>query len=466
VRNERGEWQDYSGLNPASHRPPQPPGPIGQDPHKEAAQRTHRQVGHTLRRFTWANAWQQLAAVAAEILGPESFGLGVGYGLARSAGQSVLSLFALQKMFVLADVYDLLHGNKSGALRLSPLAAMPGLGALYGATLFLSRFELFGFGLPELEEAHRQRQALLDELTAIFRDPPAFFARLGTAIKQDAIERWRRYQRLLKEPGLRAQFEAGEILGEVLFETAILLLTVLDGVGVAIKLAKEAPELLRVLRTLSAASREGELAGGVGAGRTAAPLEQEAELAQNAPKSVSPGPEPRSATRDKGWESKPGPAADEIPAATRANRSTWRTEPSGERGGEPIGEPTINEPNQPARKKRAIAIENDSARILANKGYNVVQNPKVPGVEKNPDYLIEGNVFDCYAPEEGTPAENIVKAMNRKVGEKQADRIVLNLRDSDVTRYQLRDALNAGAHPDLKEVIVIDQNRNVIRFYP
>jgi hypothetical protein len=160
-----------------------------------------------------------------------------------------------------------------------------------------------------------------------------------------------------------------------------------------------------------------------------------------------------------------GSGSQEEPPPTPDNRK-WRTEPTKERGEKPRGKRTINEPNQPSGKKRAIAIENDTAERLATAGYDVEQNPDITGTTKRPDYRIQGEVFDCYAPEEGTPAENIVKAMNDKATRGQADRIVLNLKDTDITRSDLRDALNNGASPNLKEVIVVDQSGNIIRFYP
>src|SRR5262249_19471024 len=145
----------------------------------------------------------------------------------------------------------------------------------------------------------------------------------------------------------------------------------------------------------------------------------------------------------------PGPPAarpQERPQATRKptpekipNRSTWRTEPTGPAGGKPTGTRTLNEPNADSLTKRSLQLENEAADTLANAGYKVEQNPKLPGA-KNPDYLIEGEVFDCYSPNTSN-ARNIVNTINKKVGEGQADRIVLNLKDSGVTRHELREAI-------------------------
>ncbi|WP_152392615.1 CdiA C-terminal domain-containing protein [Paenibacillus guangzhouensis] len=47
---------------------------------------------------------------------------------------------------------------------------------------------------------------------------------------------------------------------------------------------------------------------------------------------------------------------------------------------------------------------------------------------KNPDFLIEGKVFDYYAPDVDTPIDSICKKIKDKT-KNQAQRIVLNLDD-------------------------------------
>jgi hypothetical protein len=43
---------------------------------------------------------------------------------------------------------------------------------------------------------------------------------------------------------------------------------------------------------------------------------------------------------------------------------------------------------------------------------------------------------------------------------------VLNLADSDVKRHALRQTLNDAPIDGLKEIIVIDKYKNIIRFFP
>jgi|GEM_PF-3776583 len=75
---------------------------------------------------------------------------------------------------------------------------------------------------------------------------------------------------------------------------------------------------------------------------------------------------------------------------------------------------------------RGRTRENEAAQTLAKNGYDVEQRPKVPG-GKEPDYRIEGEIFDCYSPEYGKPVRGIGSVIERKVQKGQADRIVLNL---------------------------------------
>lgn len=113
---------------------------------------------------------------------------------------------------------------------------------------------------------------------------------------------------------------------------------------------------------------------------------------------------------------------------------------------------------------RALTRENESATTLSRAGYDVEQNPDVPG-PKNPDYRIEGKVFDNYAPT-SDKARNIAREMQKKVDKGQTDRIVLNLSDSGVAPGALKAQLNDWPIDGLKEVIAIDGQGNVIHFYP
>ncbi len=103
---------------------------------------------------------------------------------------------------------------------------------------------------------------------------------------------------------------------------------------------------------------------------------------------------------------------------------------------------------------RSLIRENEAAETLAQAGYKIEQNPKVPGT-KNPDYLIENKIFDCYSPREGTSVRNIASSITRKIDSGQTNRIILNLDDwhgggGDID--EIIKQLNEWSIPGLKEV--------------
>jgi hypothetical protein len=127
-------------------------------------------------------------------------------------------------------------------------------------------------------------------------------------------------------------------------------------------------------------------------------------------------------------------------------------------------------PNRPGANEkdpenlRAAKRENESARLLAENGYDVEQSPPTNIYNKRPDYKINGEYADCYAPSTDNP-RSIRDTIARKVNEKQADRIVLNLDDSQVELGTLKTRLLEDPITDLKEIIVL-KGEKIINFYP
>ncbi|MGG3308457.1 hypothetical protein ABER23_13615 [Paenibacillus lautus] len=82
----------------------------------------------------------------------------------------------------------------------------------------------------------------------------------------------------------------------------------------------------------------------------------------------------------------------------------------------------------------------------------------------NPDFLIEGKVFDCYAPTQDTNVDNVLRNIRTKSKE-QADRIVLNLDNfavekiSEITEGILRKANPNGDLKSLKELIIVNDGK-------
>jgi len=119
------------------------------------------------------------------------------------------------------------------------------------------------------------------------------------------------------------------------------------------------------------------------------------------------------------------------------------------------------------------------SELLAGAGFRVEQQPTRTHIltpemqsqlqlnpKKNPDYLIEGRVFDNYAPSEIKTSKGIHRVISEKVGEGQAHRIVVNLADATITRKQVVDSLKADPIENLKEVIVIEKDGIIKHFLP
>jgi len=143
-----------------------------------------------------------------------------------------------------------------------------------------------------------------------------------------------------------------------------------------------------------------------------------------------------------------------------------RTQPSGQPDPDatPRGHPARIRPKDDAATTRSLQRENESANTLARRGYDIEQRPGVPGTKK-PDYRIEGQIFDNYAPSTGDP-RNIASNIKIKVDTGQTDRIILNMADSPVSLGQMSAQLHDWPIAGLKEVIAIDAQGNIVHLYP
>ena len=106
---------------------------------------------------------------------------------------------------------------------------------------------------------------------------------------------------------------------------------------------------------------------------------------------------------------------------------------------------------------RSLIRENESATTLANSGYNVQQNPPALPNGKKPDYIINGEVFDNYAPSTSS-VRNAWSEIDKKVAKGQADNVVVNLADTSITPAVLKEQLSNYPIPGLKKIIIIDKS--------
>ncbi len=159
---------------------------------------------------------------------------------------------------------------------------------------------------------------------------------------------------------------------------------------------------------------------------------------------------------------KPAPAGEPAPSASEPATSGNPNSPTAAGKGKLSGRPTPIPRRSNADTVRALTLENESAITLSQKGYNVVQNPVVVGMKK-PDYLIDGEVFDNYAPSTDN-VRSIASAIEKKIKSEQTANVVVNLTDSDVTPAQLQEQIANYPIDGLKKVIVLDKFGKIFTF--
>ncbi|OMF19782.1 hypothetical protein BK132_35300 [Paenibacillus sp. FSL H8-0259] len=123
-----------------------------------------------------------------------------------------------------------------------------------------------------------------------------------------------------------------------------------------------------------------------------------------------------------------------------------------------------------------IKKQNETADVLAVNAYDIEMLDEIDGgnghgiVEgSNPDFLIEGNVFDCYAPKPDGKIQSIIKEIAGKT-KKQSGRIVLNLDNfpnekvTEIIETILRKANPDGDLKRLEELILV-KNGKITRVF-
>ncbi len=143
------------------------------------------------------------------------------------------------------------------------------------------------------------------------------------------------------------------------------------------------------------------------------------------------------------------------------------TMPTLPRGSKPIGD-YARIPNS----KDAISyqLQNEAADIMADAGFEVHILREVKGgngygllPDKNPDFLIGPNVFDCYSPI-FAPARNVHSNVVKKT-EEQSRRILLNLNKYQFSVDELRNQFLKYRIATLDELFVII-NGKIYRWFP
>lgn len=80
-----------------------------------------------------------------------------------------------------------------------------------------------------------------------------------------------------------------------------------------------------------------------------------------------------------------------------------------------------------------------------------------------PDYRINGEIFDNYAPNNKADVEQIRNQISRKIKRKQTYRIIINLDDSDVAITDIKTMLRIRKPIQNLQQLIILKNRQLIK---
>ncbi|MEU5903752.1 hypothetical protein ACLQ24_25065 [Micromonospora sp. DT4] len=126
--------------------------------------------------------------------------------------------------------------------------------------------------------------------------------------------------------------------------------------------------------------------------------------------------------------------------------------------------------------QRALELENACADTVAGKGYRLHQNPTRQEIaearrntgdggkpDKEPDYLIEGHVFDCYSPTPAKATRGVWTEVSGKVASQQTQRIMLNLQDWRGDLGALQKQFDDWPIHHLKELTALTRSGEIIQ---
>ena len=130
---------------------------------------------------------------------------------------------------------------------------------------------------------------------------------------------------------------------------------------------------------------------------------------------------------------------------------------------------------------RGMTKQEETSELLAKNGYDVELQPKITSEDllkepslrqkKNPDFRIEGKIFDNLAIKENPLANPKNMAMNvrdsiaGKVAKGQTTRIMLNMDESKLALSDLKQVLLDNPIKNLNEIIIV-KNGQISHFFP
>ncbi|NPC93924.1 hypothetical protein HOO54_17310 [Bacillus sp. WMMC1349] len=162
-------------------------------------------------------------------------------------------------------------------------------------------------------------------------------------------------------------------------------------------------------------------------------------------------------------EEKPHEPVEKVGEGAEGVSNPNLTEPSLSKGGELTEDEIVMLTSKETSKGHQAEL--DTAKLLKKEGYDIKPLKEGEGGKgngyglsdtSNPDYLIEGEPFDCYAPESDNP-KTVINEISKK-SKKQAERITLNVNNYKGDIGELKHMILRKTNGDLrrlKELLVI-----------
>ncbi len=200
------------------------------------------EVEHLLNVIEASATWADIRAAVTPILGQYSFKFGISVGILESIGDLVKGLFELQKMLVLAALYEEItgvrsHPGKTLSLELASGALLPVNALMMG---------VMSMGPPSWFEAAKtaddEVRAILLEIEQFLRHPIDTVTNFASkkwagrySTWKDIVDWWNKAQALYSSGAPGKMYEAGIMMGKVVGEIILTVVAVVSAVGAAVR---------------------------------------------------------------------------------------------------------------------------------------------------------------------------------------------------------------------------------------
>jgi hypothetical protein len=252
---------------------------VGNEIHN-ASEKAQAYVRNVLDKIANAADWDALNKLARPILGQSSLSAGVFYGVAESLVGDAVSLLSMGKMLVLAGIYERIK-NGPLTLLMDPTSLALAITVRTVPVLW-----------NEARKCDDAFWGLIKELLEIAAHPLKFAEVLGKNIIQSARDDWNKLNAYAVDRTVTGDFQAGRIIGRVLYQVVMAILLVMSVAGAVAKIAARFPWLIRLARYIKSGGELAELGEVAEGGKTAEGVVETMKASEADATAPKPKPKP------------------------------------------------------------------------------------------------------------------------------------------------------------------------------